>query len=803
MSSSAPAKSRTTKIRYKLTLAIMSTVLILMFASTFINLKQLQEVIHRNYEQKGIDAVTLTHNLSFQRLIEVTENYTNFLTQDSNVRQAVFELISLGQEQDVVEILPQYASKLNLSFLEVIDLNGSIRYSTLNDASTGNYNILAPLVSSASEGLQVTRLSYEDKKNTFLIHSTSVIKRHNEAIAVLHGGYILDADLLSSLAADYGLALYNSNSALVSSNRLGAPPKNTNFISEVYSELVNHCFNAVKNKCDETFISSSFQNIGGISYLYTAMPVKLNNELPVGTLIVSHEMTFMEKELTTAALSDFTLFLILAFFAFLLSYYISQVIASPLVTLAGLIQKYGKGQSISFKSVKRNTYEIDSLVDAFRNMIDVRETAEEARQKSEEQVTLLLKSTGEAIFGIDKRGICTFANPACAQEVGVPSVSSLIGHDVFNIILGTETSHHDVVHAVLEAHCQGLSFSTEDIELKRLNTQESFPAELHVYPIYRDVELVGSVVTFSDISERKAIEQKSLQLNEELEQKVNQRTQELQTSLKQLQETQTQLVQSEKMASLGSLVAGVAHEINTPIGVGITASTHLEMTVERYLSQYNQGHLTKNDFEAFLKSVSEASHLISFNLMRAGELIKSFKLVAVDQSTNENRTFFITRYIEEVIQSLRPHLNRTAIEVNINCAEDFQIFSCPGLYSQIITNLVMNSIVHAFENDKAGIITIDIAMKKNTLHLHYRDNGKGMDSELEKKIFDPFVTTKRGAGGTGLGMHVVYNVITQGLEGTIHCSSTLGQGTEFIIEVPVTLSENMVTSEELDYFPET
>ena len=797
------SEGRVTKIKYKLTLAIMSIVLILMLLTTFINQRQLEQVIYRDYEHKGVEDATLTYNLSFQSLIESAENYTNFLTLDSNVNRAVYYLIALGVESDVVDILPQYTSKLGLSFLEVVDLNGSIRFSALENESKSDYEVLAPLVSSAREGLQVTRLSYDEKLNQFLIHSTSLVMRKNEPIAVLHGGYVLDADLLSTLSIDHGLALYNSSGELVTASRPGQVPVNTDFVDEIYSEAVNACFNSESDACNRMFISSSFQLLDDVTYLYTAMPVRLNNDLPVGSVVVSHDMGFMEGELAAALERDLLLFIAMALFGLFLSFYMSRRLASPLVTLSGLIQAYGEGKNISLRGVKRDTYEIDSLVVAFREMIKVREAAEAARQASEDQVSLLLKSTGEAIFGMDLKGVCTFANPACAESIGVHSVSSLIGQDCFKVIFGAamdELMSREATQTVVNAHLQGVAIYTEDIELKRADDGEVFPAEFHVSPIYHDAEHVGSVVTFSDISERKAIERKSQQLNEELEKKVNQRTQELRAantnlskSLEQLSQAQEQLVQSEKMASLGSLVAGVAHEINTPIGVGLTAASHLENEVERYIELYQQEKLTKNDFEKFMKTAAESSHIVASNLQRAGELIKSFKQVAVDQSSNDNRVFLITQYIEEVLRSLRPHLSRTAIEVKINGPKDLQVTSCPGLYSQIITNLVMNSIIHAFGEDESGMIDIDVVVDQGHLHIYYRDNGKGMDGELVKKVFDPFITTKRGSGGTGLGMHVVYNVVTQGLGGTIRCASVLGQGTEFFIDVPVALSTKPIS----------
>jgi len=253
----------------------------------------------------------------------------------------------------------------------------------------------------------------------------------------------------------------------------------------------------------------------------------------------------------------------------------------------------------------------------------------------------------------------------------------------------------------------------------------------------------------------------------------------LEESLVQLRKTQTQLIQSEKMAALGGLVAGVAHEINTPVGVGVTAASHLAMKVQEYHERYKSGQLTREDFEVFLKTICTGADMIVSNLRRAADLIRSFKQVSVDQSNEEQRVFKVKPYINDVLQSLVPKFKRTQHTITVHCSDELLLCSYPGVFSQIITNLLMNSLEHGFEDKEKGEIVIDIFQQEEKFLFKYTDNGKGIASEHLKKIFEPFFTTKRGKGGTGLGMHIVYNLVTQTLGGQIECTSILGQGTTF------------------------
>lgn len=253
-----------------------------------------------------------------------------------------------------------------------------------------------------------------------------------------------------------------------------------------------------------------------------------------------------------------------------------------------------------------------------------------------------------------------------------------------------------------------------------------------------------------------------------------------------LQVAQTSLVQAESMASLGELVPGVVHEVCTPLGIGVTAASHLMDQVVRLRQQFQDGQLRKSDMADFLLAAVEGTHLLVANLIRADELIQGFKQVAVDRTSGGRRSFDLKVYIEEVLFSLRPRLKRSAVTVNVACPDDFECDSYPGALSQTITNLVINALVHAFDDGRApGTISIEATGRDDGMvSLTIEDDGEGIAADNLSHIFEAFFTTRRGTGGSGLGLHIVQNAVTRTLAGTISVWSERGTGTRFTIEFP-------------------
>jgi signal transduction histidine kinase len=249
---------------------------------------------------------------------------------------------------------------------------------------------------------------------------------------------------------------------------------------------------------------------------------------------------------------------------------------------------------------------------------------------------------------------------------------------------------------------------------------------------------------------------------------------------KERDEIQSELQRNEKMASLGRLVAGIAHEINTPIGIGVTATSTLHSEIKLVLAELTEGKLGKNRLQQFLHSARENVMVTERNLLRAAELIKSFKEIAVDQNSDVRRWINVNDYLNEILLNLSPSVKHTPYRWQSQCPQDLLIDTYPGSLSQIITNFINNSILHGFEGKSAGLMQIELSSDASgALILDYRDDGCGMDENTQKHIFDPFFTTKLGQGGSGLGMNIVYNLITQRLKGTIDIQSRLNQGVHF------------------------
>ena len=258
----------------------------------------------------------------------------------------------------------------------------------------------------------------------------------------------------------------------------------------------------------------------------------------------------------------------------------------------------------------------------------------------------------------------------------------------------------------------------------------------------------------------------------------------LEEALHKLQLAQSELVRQEKLASLGGLVAGVAHEINTPLGICVTATSHLVQELKLTREELAAGEMTEDSLNAFLDIVDQSLRIMTTNTQRAASLVRSFKQVAVDQSSDDIRNFNLCTYLNEVLLSLQPKLKGRPVKVNVDCPKDLVMDSFPGAVSQIVTNMVVNSLVHGFERDQAGTIDIRVKEEGGEVVFDYADDGAGMDQEALTKLFDPFFTTKRGSGGSGLGAHILYNLVTGALGGTVRVESEPGRGLRYHLTFP-------------------
>lgn len=296
-------------------------------------------------------------------------------------------------------------------------------------------------------------------------------------------------------------------------------------------------------------------------------------------------------------------------------------------------------------------------------------------------------------------------------------------------------------------------------------------------PLYaEDGQLIGAIETVQDFSERKAGEEEVRKLNVDL-QRANQ----------ELAQAVDQLIRAEKLASLGSLVAGVAHEVNTPLGNSLTVVTTLGMLVKNLAHEVTLGPLRKSTLHGFIAECSEATLMIEKNLGRVAELISSFKQVATDQTSDQRRRFNLKQSLEEDLLTLQPMLKNTPFRLALALEEGVVMDSYPGALGQVVTNFLSNALTHAFEQREQGTFRVSTRrVAPDQVELCFADDGCGIPPEAMGRIFDPFFTSKLGRGGSGLGLTIVYNIVNRILGGSIRVESTAAQGTTFTVLIPTT-----------------
>ncbi len=286
---------------------------------------------------------------------------------------------------------------------------------------------------------------------------------------------------------------------------------------------------------------------------------------------------------------------------------------------------------------------------------------------------------------------------------------------------------------------------------------------------------IEHIVTVAlDIGERKRGEQEMRKARDAAE-----------TALRNLRETQASLIEAEKLAALGRLVAGVAHEVNNPVGISLTVASALERKAANFAAEVMGGNLRRSSLNDFLQMSRDAASQLVANLNRAAELIQSFKQVAADRNYSDQRTFDLADLTEQVVLSLRPGLRKQNLTLNVECQPNLIMNSYPGPYGQVLTNLFLNSVAHAFPDGRPGVIEIQARESgKDNVEIIFSDNGVGMSLDVRRRAFDPFFTTRRDQGGTGLGLHIVYSIVTNRLGGRLDLDSQPGGGTRIQMILP-------------------
>lgn len=411
--------------------------------------------------------------------------------------------------------------------------------------------------------------------------------------------------------------------------------------------------------------------------------------------------------------------------------------------------------------VKGDYEDGDALLRTIRYAIERRskevKESQAVRRASEDLVRSIVAAVPDGLVTVRDGGVIETVNPAMVRMFGYEA-SELVG---MNIVDLSAEHRRSTVRNLIDGMLAGTLGDSdrgdrEGVGLRK--SGEEFPLEVSIGRMLSDGEPM-LVCAIRDITERKRAEES-------------------------LEAAREQLLVSEKLASLGGLVAGVAHEINTPIGIGVTAASHLQEQTTDLQEAMLAGGLRRSQLDAYLKTATDSAGILLSNLRRAAELIQGFKQVAVDQSSDELRSFEVRPYLEDVLLSLAPNLRKTPHTLDFKCEEGLILSGHPGNWSQIVTNLVMNALLHAFDDETPGRMSLSVARNGDRVLMTFADDGRGIPADQVKQIFDPFFTTRRGQGGSGLGLHIVYNLATQAMDGRVSCESTPGQGTRFAFDFP-------------------
>jgi len=467
--------------------------------------------------------------------------------------------------------------------------------------------------------------------------------------------------------------------------------------------------------------------------------------------------------------------------------YIGRRVISPLEGLASQMSRYGRGEIVLPEVVGMlgGSSEIEVLSQRFADMIRDRQLVEAELNQFKDT----LDNTLDAVFMFDPDDLqFIYVNRGSMLQLGYSRKELTHMGPVDIKPQFDEQDFRKILAPLLSGELDSLTFET----IHRSKDKQDIPVEIFLQYM-SDSDPGRFLAIVRDISERKRTEAELQKLNYELEQRVETRTAELANTNEQLRETlgtlqqaQVELVRSEKLASLGSLVAGVAHELNTPLGNSVTLSTSIRDWQKKFIREMDEGKLRKSSLTDFLHNSEEAVNLLIRNLMRAAELISDFKQVAVDQTSAQRREFDLLRVITEVIETLQPQFKKTRHQINVDVPEGIHMDSYPGPLGQVITNLSLNALIHGFSDSDNGLVEIKGRILPNyIIELVVSDNGSGIPEDYISKVFDPFFTTKLGKGGSGLGLHIVYTLVTRVLGGTISVDRSTSGGASLIMQLPI------------------
>ncbi|MBF0622420.1 MAG: PAS domain S-box protein [Magnetococcales bacterium] len=428
--------------------------------------------------------------------------------------------------------------------------------------------------------------------------------------------------------------------------------------------------------------------------------------------------------------------------------------------------------------LRRKSHQLEQTHEALREEMVQRQRADDQLRK----LGLAVEQSPVSVVITDTMGTIDYVNPKFVQATGFTR-DEAIGCNPRILKSGDMSSHfyRDLWDTLASGNIWRGEFHN------RRKDGSLYWESATISPVKADSgETSHYVAVKEDITQRKQMEAELKQTLASLDEKVALRTQELNEKVAELERTRHVLIENEKMASLGRLVAGFSHEINTPIGVAVGSASHNLEAVQEVITMLENDRFDEGRFVTLLESMDETAKLTLANLRRAANMVHGFKRTSLDQSEEKQRVFSVRDTIDDVIRSFQHAFKNTGIEIKLICDAELRVESYPGCLDQVIGILLSNSRTHAFDDDtQAGIISIEVTGEHRQLSVVFKDNGIGMDELVLSKLFEPFFTTRRGAGNSGLGLYICYNLITSKLAGSVTCSSQHGQGAIFTISFPV------------------
>jgi PAS domain S-box-containing protein len=468
------------------------------------------------------------------------------------------------------------------------------------------------------------------------------------------------------------------------------------------------------------------------------------------------------------------------------------LISGPIRRLGRVVDEIDPAQTGGRRASTDTRDEVGQLALAFNRLLDRLEEQTDRLRLQAEYNEVLFKQSPLPIIVIDPRaGRLTDCNDAAIAIYGLGSREATLACTADEVSTPLQYDGTPSAEAAKAHTTAALDGNAQVYDWRHQRPDGSiFDAEVHLAR-FGTAEAPLLLTSLFDVTERKAAAAELQRLNEALETRVVERTRdlavsntELSATIEQLQRAQSELVRSERLASLGSLVAGVAHELNTPLGSVLLVATTLGDGIEELRLQLERGDLKRSSLADFLAQQAQAQALIVRNARRAAELIGRFKQVAVDQTSEQRRRFDLAEVVAEVLETLQPQLRSTPHRIEVALAEGLVMDSYPGPIGQILTNLVMNAVIHGLEG-KAGVVRVAArALSDDEIELLVSDNGAGVPIEDHARIFDPFFTTKLGEGGSGLGLHIVFSLVERTLGGRVSLDSHPGQGATFTLRLP-------------------